>query len=63
MNVRGQKFNLGTTKVMTKARERRNSRATATIMENQVIKRPIVEKNTLRIKNLSIRITMLAAPM
>ncbi len=48
ITVRNYETNLGTIKVMARVTERRNSRATATIVENLVIKRLIVGKNTRR---------------
>ncbi len=46
--VQKYKINLGTIKVMASTRGRRSSRATATIVGNLAIKRPIVGKNTHR---------------
>ena len=40
---------------MERAKERRNSRATATIVENSAIKKLIVEKNALTRNRPSIR--------
>ena len=43
-NVQNYKTNLETIKVMSMAREKRNSRTTATIVEKLTIKRQIVGK-------------------
>ncbi len=56
-------INLGTIKVMANAKGRRNSRATATMMENLAIKRPIVGRNTRRRNQLNIGRMMPVAPM
>ena len=67
--VLNYKINLGTIKVMerararARARETRNSRATVIIVENLAIKRLIVGRNTRRRNQLNIGRMMQTAPM
>ncbi len=61
ITAQSYEINLGTSKVMARARARKKLRETATIVKNLVIKRLIVEKNTLRRNQLSIQIMTPAA--
>ncbi len=60
--VQSYEINLGTIKVMANTRGR-SPRATATIVGNWVIKKPIVGKNTLRRNQLTIGRMTPTAPM
>ncbi len=61
--VQNYGINLGTIKVIKNARERRSSRATATIVGNPSIRSLIVVRNTPRINQLNIRRMMPATLM
>ncbi len=61
--VQNYEINLGTIKVMVITMGRRSSRATATIVGNLSIRRPIVGKNTRRRNHINIRRMMPAVPL